>query len=67
MSTCCICKKNIGLLTREFDCVICGKQYVRHLIGIENADEIDRNFYQIAKDEMIVLERNPQMNINDFI
>ena len=29
--------------------------------------EIDRNFYQRAKDEMIVLERNPQMNINDFI
>ena len=29
--------------------------------------EIDRNFYQRAKDEMIVLERNPQMNIKDFI
>lgn len=29
--------------------------------------EIDRVFYQRAKDEMIVLERNPQMNINDFI
>lgn len=29
--------------------------------------EIDRNFYQRAKDEMIVLERNPQMNIEDFI
>lgn len=29
--------------------------------------EIDRNFYQRAKEEMIVLERNTQMNINDFI
>lgn len=29
--------------------------------------EIDRVFYKRAKDEMIVLERNPQMNINDFI
>jgi site-specific DNA-methyltransferase (adenine-specific) len=29
--------------------------------------EIDRNFYQRAKDEMIVLERNSQMNIKDFI
>lgn len=29
--------------------------------------EIDRVFYQRAKDEMIVLERNQQMNINDFI
>ena len=29
--------------------------------------EIDRNFYQRAKDEMIVLQRNPQMNINEFI
>ena len=29
--------------------------------------EIDRVFYQRAKDETIVLERNPQMNINDFI
>ena len=29
--------------------------------------EIDRNFYHRAKDEMIVLERNPQMNIKDFI
>lgn len=30
MSTCCICKKNIGLLTREFDCVICGKHICSH-------------------------------------
>ena len=29
--------------------------------------EIDRVFYKRAKNEMIVLERNPQMNINDFI
>lgn len=29
--------------------------------------EIDRVFYKRAVEEMIVLERNPQMNINDFI
>ena len=29
--------------------------------------EIDRNFYQRAKEEMLVFERDNQMNIMDFL
>ena len=29
--------------------------------------EIDRNFYERAKNEMLVFEEDPQMDISDFI
>ena len=28
--------------------------------------EIDRNFYQRAKEEMLVFEKDPQMSLEDF-
>ena len=69
-----VLKRLIEIFTDPGDVVIdpcCGSgstlraamQLGRNAYGFE----IDRNFYQRAKDKMIVLERNPQMNINDFI
>ena len=69
-----VLKRLIEIFTDPGDVVIdpcCGSgstlraamQLGRNAYGFE----IDRNFYQRAKDEMIALERNPQMNINDLI
>lgn len=69
-----VIKKLIEIFTDEGDVVIdpcCGSgSTLRAAMELGRSAygfEIDRNFYQRAKDEMIVLERNPQMNINDFI
>ena len=37
-------------IIRKLTCVICGKQYVRHLAGIENADEIAEKICQYIYD-----------------
>lgn len=31
-------------MIRKLTCVVCGKQYVRHLAGIDNADEVAEKF-----------------------
>lgn len=35
---------------RKLTCVICGKQYVRQLANVENADEIAEKLYQFVYD-----------------
>ena len=67
-------KKLIETFTDEGDVVIdpcCGsgttlracRELGRHSYGFE----IDRNFYERAKNEMLVFEQDEQMNISDFI
>jgi site-specific DNA-methyltransferase (adenine-specific) len=69
-----VLKKLIQTFTDEGDVVIdpcCGSgttlraamELKRNAYGFE----IDRNFYERAKNEMIVLPENKQMNIEDFI
>lgn len=33
---------------RKLTCVICGKQYVRHLANVENADEVSEKLFQFV-------------------
>lgn len=69
-----VLKKLIQTFTDEGDVVIdpcCGSgttlraayELGRSAYGFE----IDRNFYQRAKDEMLAFPKDPQMNISDFI
>lgn len=69
-----VLKKLIETFTDEGDVVIdpcCGSGSTLRAAAETNRSafgfEIDRNFYNRAKNEMIVLPKNNQMNIEDFI
>lgn len=69
-----VLKKLIEIFTDEGDVVIdpcCGSGSAlraAHELGRSAYGfEIDRNFYERAKNEMLVFPKDPQMNIEDFI
>lgn len=69
-----VLKKLIEIFTDEGDVVIdpcCGSgSTLRASVELGRSAygfEIDRNFYQRAKDEMLVFEKDEQMSISDFI
>lgn len=69
-----VLKKLIEIFTDEGDVVIdpcCGSGSTlraAHELGRSAYGfEIDRNFYQRAKDEMLVFPKDQQMSISDFI
>lgn len=69
-----VLKKLIEIFTDEGDVVIdpcCGSgstlRAAAELGRSAYGFEIDRNFYERAKNEMLVLEKDGQMNISDFI
>lgn len=48
-------------MIRKLTCVVCGKQYVRHLAGIDNADEVAEKICQFVYDlKMAQKERGKQ-------
>lgn len=69
-----VLKKLIEIFTDEGDVVIdpcCGSgSTLRAAAELDRSAygfEIDRNFYERAKNEMLVFEKDSQMNISDFI
>lgn len=42
---------------RKLTCVICGKQYVRHLANVENADEVAEKLCQFVYDLKMDFEK----------
>ena len=47
-------------IIRKLTCVICGKQYVRHLAEVENADEIAEKICQFVYDLTMDFKKNKE-------
>ena len=46
----CLTREEVWETIRKLTCVICGKQYVRQLANVENADEIAEKLCQFVYD-----------------
>ena len=47
-------------IIRKLTCVVCGKQYVRHLAEVENADEIAEKICQFVYDLTMDFKKNKE-------
>lgn len=56
----CIIAWQVWEIIRKLTCVVCGKQYVRHLAEVENADEIAEKICQFVYDLAMDFKKNKE-------